>query len=163
MDSLPLWFTCSLSIWANAHPGLQDKKHPCLSPALSVWSLQGRGSPDLVSSVVKATYSSQHVLMERMTEKPLVQSQLQSPCLGGRGSREYWPIPAIVQYYLNKNWSGLLKQPKLLPGDGMAAAHVFSYFYNAVFTICNSPPSIHTAITVVWINKSVPLSGAYKK
>lgn len=41
----------------------------CRGPALSVWSSQGLGSPDLVSSVLKATYSFQHVWVERMTEK----------------------------------------------------------------------------------------------
>lgn len=136
--------------WANSYPCVQDKQHPCLSPALSLWSLQGTGSPDLFSSVLKATHSFRYVLMERMAEKSSSVEPISKLLLGRQRGREYWPIPGIFQYYLNENQSGLLKW---LSGDGMAAPHGFSYYYNEVFTVRNSPTSFHTVITRVGINK----------
>lgn len=42
-----------------------------------------------------------------------------------------------------------IQMTRITSGGGMAVAQAFSYYYNEVFTVCNSPTSLHTAITQV--------------
>lgn len=123
-----------------------------LPPALPLWSLQGLGSLDLVTPVLKVTHSFHHSVMERMKEKV---SKVKINCKAPIWEANPWSIPVLPKQKLV--WT-----TKWPPANGMAPVHAFSHSYNEVFTVCIFPTSFHTATTQVWIYKDV-LWGALKK
>lgn len=123
-----------------------------LPPALPLWSLQGLGSLDLVTPVLKVTHSFHHSVMERMKEKV---SKVKINCKAPIWEANPWSIPVLPKQKLV--WT-----TKWPPANGMAPVHAFSHCYNEVFTVCIFPTSFHTATTQVWIYKDV-LWGALKK
>lgn len=123
-----------------------------LPPALPLWSLQGLGSLDLVTPVLKVTHSFHHSVMERMKEKV---SKVKINCKAPIWEANPWSIPVLPKQKLV--WT-----TKWPPANGMAPVHAFSHCYNEAFTVCIFPTSFHTATTQVWIYKNV-LWGAFKK